>query len=150
MAKQRATTTKARKTTKKAGAKRTSSSTSKRAAKRADQEAPAAAQPPAVEDPTAPLDPVDAVVHELIKRGKGRGWLTWEELNETLPDAAMSPDRLEGILTQIEDNKIEMIDEAEADKVAFAEDEESKTSLRDEEGMEEINLEEELAEASSR
>ncbi|MBN1344838.1 MAG: RNA polymerase sigma factor RpoD [Phycisphaerae bacterium] len=95
-------------------------------------------------------DPVDAVVRELVKRGQGRGWLTWEELNETLPDAAMSPDRLEGILTQLEDNKIEMVDEAEADEVAFAEDDESSVLGGDSDDIEEVNLEEELAEASSR
>ncbi len=117
-------------------------------------QATAVAEPPEkpAEDPSAPLDPVDAVVYELIKRGKARGWLTWEELNETLPDEAISPDRLEGVLTQLEDNKIEMIDEAEADKVAFAEDEQGRAKLARQEAddLEDINLEEELAEATSR
>ncbi len=89
---------------------------------------------------------------ELITRGKARGWLTWEELNETLPDEAISPDRLEGVLTQIEDNKIKMIDAAEADRVTFAEDERRKAAGKEEldEEEEDLNLTEELAEASTR
>jgi len=107
---------------------------------------------PSLREPALPLDAVDIVVRELIERGKSRGWLTWEELNETLPDEAISPDRLEGVLTQLEDNKIEMIDEAEADKITFAEDDRSKRRREDpsKENVEEVKLSEELAEATSR
>ncbi len=98
------------------------------------------------------LDPVDTIVRELIERSKDRGWLTWEELNDTLPEEANSPDRLESVLTQLEDNKIRMIDEAEVEKVTFAEDDRTRTGtdLSENADIEDVNLEEELAEATSR
>ncbi|MFQ6048612.1 MAG: sigma-70 family RNA polymerase sigma factor, partial [Phycisphaerae bacterium] len=70
----------------------------------------------------ASVDPVDVAVRELIERGKERGWLTWEEMNELLPDEAICPDKLEAILVELEENGIEMVDEAEADKLSFRED----------------------------
>jgi len=110
------------------------------------------AKPPAAGTSSAPLDPVDAAVQELVQRGKARGYLTWEELNETLPDEAISPDRLEGVLTQIEDNRIQMVDEAEASKVTFAEDERSKARHKPEaeEEPEDLSLTEDLVEAATR
>jgi RNA polymerase primary sigma factor len=124
-------------------------------AKKASEPAPPPApapEPEVAEGQDASLDPVEIVVRGLIEKGKARGFLTWEELNETLPDEAISPDRLEGILTQLEDNRIEMVDEAEADRVAFAEDDVAKVrrETEAEENLEDVNLSEELAEATSR
>ena len=60
------------------------------------------------------LDPVEASFNDLLERGKKRGYLTWEEMNNTIPDEAVSPDKLEILLERLEDNGIEMYDEAEA------------------------------------
>ncbi|MCB9851701.1 MAG: RNA polymerase sigma factor RpoD [Phycisphaerales bacterium] len=73
-----------------------------------------------------PHDPVELSVSELIEKGKARGYLTWEELNEALPDEAVLPDRLEAILHRVEDLGIDMIDEAEAQKLSFGEDQSAK------------------------
>jgi len=73
-------------------------------------------------DPEVFVDPVDSAISELIQRGKKRKWLTWEEMNKLLPDEAICPDKLESILLELEQNGIEMIDEAEADKLSFKED----------------------------
>ena len=35
------------------------------------------------------LDPVETAVNGLLERGKKRGYLTWEEMNESLPDEAV-------------------------------------------------------------
>lgn len=67
-------------------------------------------------------DPVELSVSELIEKGKQRGFLTWEELNEALPDEAVLPDRLEAILLRLDELGIDMIDEAEAQKIAFNDD----------------------------
>ena len=71
-------------------------------------------------------DPVELSVSELIEKGKTRGYLTWEELNEALPDEAVLPDRLEAILHKVEDLGIDMIDEAEAQKLSFGEEQSAK------------------------
>ena len=66
------------------------------------------------------IDPIEQSVSELIEVGKKRKYLTWEELNEALPDEAISPDKLESVLNRIEQADIKMIDEIEADKIRDA------------------------------
>jgi len=67
------------------------------------------------------IDPIEQCVSELIEKGKRRKYLTWEELNETLPDEAISPEKLESVLNRIEHSGISMIDEIEADRLRDAE-----------------------------
>ena len=88
--------------------------------------APATAVAP-TQTSTAPtsrtVDRFELSVSEMIEKGKTRGYLTWEELNEALPDEAILPDRLEAILQKLEELGIDMVDEAEATKLAaFGED----------------------------
>jgi len=52
----------------------------------------------------------------LIRRGKGRGFLTYEELNDSLPDEAISPEKIDEILVHLDELGIELIDEAEVEK----------------------------------
>ena len=81
------------------------------------------AETPVAGTPTR--DPIELSVQELIEKGKRRSYLTWEELNEALPDEAVLPDRLESILQKMEELGIDMVDEAEAQKLAFAQQEEA-------------------------
>ena len=67
-------------------------------------------------------DPVELSVNELIEKGRQQGYLTWEELNDTLPDEAVLPDRLEGILLRLEERGIEMVDEADVRKLSLDSD----------------------------
>ena len=66
------------------------------------------------------VDPIEAAVKELLERGSKRKFLTWEELNEILPDEAISPDKLETIMMTLEDHGIEMIDEIEAERLGYS------------------------------
>lgn len=59
-------------------------------------------------------DPLDISVKKLIAKGKERGYLTYEEMNDDLPDEAVSPDRLDTLLMTLDEMGIELIDEAEA------------------------------------
>ncbi len=63
------------------------------------------------------IDPIERSVNELIEASRKRKYLTWEELNETLPDEAISPEKLESVLNRIEQSGIQMIDEIEADRL---------------------------------
>ncbi|NBB94654.1 MAG: RNA polymerase sigma factor RpoD [Planctomycetes bacterium] len=56
---------------------------------------------------------VDIVVKKLVAQGKARGYLTYEELNEQLPDDTASPDQLDKLLMQLDELGIEIIDESE-------------------------------------
>ena len=55
------------------------------------------------------VSPVEA----LLKRGKERGFLSYEELNDTLPDETISPDKIDQILMQLDEMGIDLVDEAE-------------------------------------
>jgi RNA polymerase primary sigma factor len=66
------------------------------------------------------IDPIEQSVNELIEVSRKRKYLTWEELNETLPDEAISPDKLESVLNRIEQAGIRMIDEIEAERLRDA------------------------------
>ena len=63
------------------------------------------------------LDPVDRATEILLDLGRKRKYLTWQELNEILPDEAIAPDHLETIMLKLEQNKIEMVDEIEAQRL---------------------------------
>src|SRR5215213_1951026 len=47
----------------------------------------------------------------LLEMGTSRGFLTYEELNEKLPDEVVSPDKLDTLLMRIDEMGIKLIDE---------------------------------------
>jgi RNA polymerase primary sigma factor len=55
----------------------------------------------------------DARVQALLVLGKSRSYLTYEELNEKLPDEVVSPDKLDSLLMMIDEMGIRLIDEAD-------------------------------------
>ncbi|UCD29223.1 MAG: RNA polymerase sigma factor RpoD [Planctomycetota bacterium] len=67
-------------------------------------------------------DPVDLAIDELLERGRKRKYLTWEEMNEILPDEAIHPDKLEAVMMALEESGIDMIDEAEAERLGGIEE----------------------------
>ena len=60
------------------------------------------------------VDPIQAAKEQLLEMGKMRGYVTWEEMNEILPDDAIDPSQLEIIMVQLEESKIETLDGVEA------------------------------------
>ncbi len=52
-------------------------------------------------------------VAELVQLGKRRGWLSYEELNNTIPDELVDPERLDELLVMLDQLGIELIDELE-------------------------------------
>src|ERR1700679_1885525 len=55
----------------------------------------------------------DARVQALLDLGTSRGYLTYEELNERLPDEVVSPDKLDSLLMMIDEMGIKLIDETD-------------------------------------
>jgi RNA polymerase primary sigma factor len=85
----------------------------------------------------------------LIKKGKQKGFLTYEEMNDDLPEDAISPSRLDRLLATIDEMGISLVDEADvesqqADKTQD-EDEDFETSedTSDDESDKEQQLKEE-------
>lgn len=104
--------------------------------------------PPGLQRTKPPADPIEASIAELMIKGQQRGFLTWEEMNDSLPDEALQPDRLESVLQRVEELGIEMVDEADAQKFTFGEE---SVSTKKKFTIEETPVEEEFpVEAPSR
>src|SRR5256885_7110498 len=56
---------------------------------------------------------VDSRVQAILDLGTSRGYLTYEELNENLPDEVVSPDKLDSLLMMIDEMGIKLIDETD-------------------------------------
>jgi RNA polymerase primary sigma factor len=71
--------------------------------------------------PAVEHDPVQESIEKCIEHlstlGRKRGYITWEEINETIPDEAVAPDKLEMILLRFEELGLEVLDEIEAEKI---------------------------------
>ncbi|MDO8527366.1 MAG: RNA polymerase sigma factor region1.1 domain-containing protein, partial [Deltaproteobacteria bacterium] len=62
-------------------------------------------------------------VQRLIDRGKERGFLTYEEVNDALPSDVVSADQLDTMLSMFDDLDIDIIDnEEEAKRTQKGED----------------------------
>lgn len=93
---------------------------------------------------TVPLAKATANLQLLVTKGKAQGYLTYEELNELLPDDAIAPDRLDALMQQFDELGIELLDEVEGNKqvAAPAADEPDEAMMR--EAEEEIEKMEEV------
>src|SRR6478735_5702265 len=79
----------------------------------------------------APLiDLNDASVRKLIARAKKRGVITYEELNEALPQDQMSSEQIEDIMSAISEMGVNIVESAEKDD--DEEDEKDEPQVEDE------------------
>jgi RNA polymerase primary sigma factor len=62
----------------------------------------------------------ESLMKMLIARGKKKGFLTYEEINESLPDDAVSAKQLEKVLSTLDEMGISLIDENDAEAQALA------------------------------
>jgi RNA polymerase primary sigma factor len=59
---------------------------------------------------------LDEGLKTLIESGKHKGYLTYSQVNDFLPDDAVNPEKLDQLLMVLEDQGIELIDESEAEE----------------------------------
>jgi RNA polymerase primary sigma factor len=59
---------------------------------------------------------LDEGLKALIESGKHKGYLTYSQVNEYLPDDAVNPEKLDQLLMVLEEQGIELIDESEAEE----------------------------------
>lgn len=69
----------------------------------------------------------------LIKKGEKKGFLTYEEINEDLPDDAISPARLDKLLATLDEKGINLVDEADVDSASLDKDEDFDEDLVEQE-----------------
>lgn len=58
------------------------------------------------------MDESDKDLQELVALGKAQGFLTYDQVNEYLPDEAVNPDKLDSLLSALDDQGIELVTEA--------------------------------------
>jgi RNA polymerase primary sigma factor len=63
---------------------------------------------------TAVLTDPEEQIRMLIEKGKAKGFLTYEEMNDDLPDDAISVGRLDSLLATLDEMGISLLDEADA------------------------------------
>ncbi|HYE06960.1 MAG TPA: RNA polymerase sigma factor RpoD [Planctomycetota bacterium] len=81
----------------------------------------AAATPPAAGPEGQPLTIKD-VVERLVKTSKGKGMVTYDQLNALLPDAVNDPEQLDQILTELEQKGVELVEDlSEGDDTGVSE-----------------------------
>src|SRR3990167_3102232 len=58
----------------------------------------------------------EKAVKQLLAQGKQRGYITYEELNETLPEDKLSSEQIEDIMSMISDMGINIVEDKEAEQ----------------------------------
>src|SRR5947209_4689664 len=61
------------------------------------------------------MEKMDEGLKTLLDLGKRRGFLTFDQVNDYLPDEASSPDKIQGLLESIDELGIELVNEEEAE-----------------------------------
>jgi len=76
--------------------------------------------------------PVDIAekVKELVRLAQEQGYLTYNDINDALPDAVASADDLDELLVKLRNLDIEIVDQAEVDRVKQPEPEEEDDKVR--------------------
>src|SRR5436853_7522751 len=59
---------------------------------------------------------MDEGLKALLDSGKDKGYLTYSQVNDYLPDDAVNPEKLDQLLLVLEEQGIELIDESEAEE----------------------------------
>jgi RNA polymerase primary sigma factor len=62
------------------------------------------------------MEKIDEGLKTLLESGKDKGYLTYSQVNDYLPDDAVNPEKLDQLLLLLEEQGIELIDESEAEE----------------------------------
>src|SRR5437660_2835731 len=62
------------------------------------------------------MEKIDDGLKALLDTGKEKGYLTFSQVNDYLPDDAVNPEKLDQLLLLLEEQGIELIDETEAEE----------------------------------
>src|SRR5215211_6888015 len=61
------------------------------------------------------MEKLDEGLKTLLDLGKRRGFLTFDQVNDFLPDEAASPEKIQGLLESLDELGIDLINEDEAE-----------------------------------
>jgi RNA polymerase primary sigma factor len=99
------------------------------------QEAAAAALPAAGVTPIGTIKSQSGIditekVKELLRLAQEQGYLTYNDINDALPDTIITPDELDEIYIKLRSLEVEIVDQAEVDRVRQPEPEEEEEKGR--------------------
>ncbi|MGO8699330.1 MAG: RNA polymerase sigma factor RpoD [Limisphaerales bacterium] len=77
----------------------------------------------------APVDLTEKV-KELVRLAQEQGYLTYNDINDALPDGVISPDELDDLYSKLRNLEVEIVDQAEVDRVKQPEPEEDEDKVR--------------------
>src|SRR5277367_4952141 len=86
---------------------------------------------PAVGLPGVSAADVAEKVKELVRLAQEQGHLTFNDINEVLPEHDATPEKLDELFTKLRALEIEIVDQAEVDHVKKPENEEEDTTRLD-------------------
>ncbi len=69
-------------------------------------------------------------VKELVRLAQEQGYLTYSDINDALPDSVVSPEDLDEIYIKLRNLEVEIVDQAEVDRVKQPEPEEEEDKSR--------------------
>ncbi len=94
---------------------------------------------------------IEERIAAIIRKGKEKGYLTYEEINDDLPDEIISPARLDNLLMTLDEAGVQLIDETDLPRHRKEAREETDEEFTKEAEIEEdLLLEEHLEEAEGR
>ncbi|CAA9505162.1 MAG: RNA polymerase sigma factor RpoD, partial [uncultured Sphingomonadaceae bacterium] len=91
------------------------------------------------------LDLNEAAVRKMISRGKKRGYITYDELNEALPQGETSSELIEDVTSQLSDMGINIVENEEA-----GEDEEDKEKPADDDEVDGVDADVDMVAAPAK
>src|SRR6266540_4543698 len=69
-------------------------------------------------------------IKELVRLAQEQGYLTYNDINDALPDAMITPEELDEIYIKLRNLEVEIVDQAEVDRVKQPEPEEEEDKTR--------------------
>ncbi len=93
---------------------------------------------------------IENTIQAIIQKGKEKGYLTYEEINDDLPDEIISPARLDNLLMTLDENGVQLMDEADTQSGKKEEEESDEEFVKEVEAEEDLILEDQLEETEGR
>jgi len=69
-------------------------------------------------------------IKDLVRLAQEQGYLTYNDINDALPDAVVSPEEMDEVLIKLRNLEVEIVDQAEVDRVKQPEPEEEEDKSR--------------------
>jgi len=95
---------------------------------------------------SAQIENAEQQIKTLIEKGEKKGFLTYEEMNKELPDEAVSPSQLDGLLATLDEMGINLVDEADVESERVGKADEEFEAAEESLDEEEVTSEEQLKE----